>query len=195
MGDAVALVSAAVPRTAAGPTLVGESENAAAIHRGWSDFYRQEYPRLARAMFAYTGDREVAGELAQEAMARAWGQWSRIVQFDNPGAWTCRVAMNLANSRWRRVLLSRRITVHRRNEEAVAEADVGLTVAVRQAVAALPPRQRAAVVWRYFVDLPVADVARLMGCQPGTVTALTGQAIAKLRHCAGLNEDEGEGAS
>ncbi len=44
-----------------------------------------------------------------------------------------------------------------------------LSVDVGRQVAALPPRQRAAVVLHYFVDLTVDDVAALMGCSPGTV--------------------------
>jgi RNA polymerase sigma factor (sigma-70 family) len=58
-------------------------------------------------------------------------------------------------------------------------------VAVRAAVSALPPRQRAAIVARYYLDLDVAASAELLGCQPGTVKALTHQAIASLRR-AGL---------
>jgi RNA polymerase sigma factor (sigma-70 family) len=186
MGKAVALVPAAVP------TAVELCDAATAAHIGWTAFYRHEYPRLASALFAYTGDREVGRELAQEAMARAWQHWARIAEFENPAAWTCRVAMNLANSTWRRMLLSRRVA-HRVTEEASAEPDIHVRLAVRQAVAGLPRRQRTAVVLRYFVDLPVEDVARLMGCRPGTVTAMTVQAIAKLRDCVGLAEHEHEG--
>jgi RNA polymerase sigma factor (sigma-70 family) len=57
-------------------------------------------------------------------------------------------------------------------------------------VARLPRRQRAALVLRYFADLPVADVADLMGCSQGTVKALTHQAIAALRARGGLVELE-----
>lgn len=176
MGNAVALARAAVAPMAA--------------DGAWTAFYRREYPRLTSALFAYTGDREVASELAQEAMARAWDHWTRVAHFDNPAAWTCRVAMNLANSSWRRMLLARRIATQRQCEEPVIEADIGVRLAVRQAVIALPRRQRTAIALRYFADLSIEDAAKLMRCRPGTVTALTVQAIANLRNGAGLIEQE-----
>ena len=45
----------------------------------------------------------------------------------------------------------------------------------------LTARQRAAVVLRYLADLPVADIARALGCADGTVKATLHQSLAKLR--------------
>ena len=59
---------------------------------------------------------------------------------------------------------------------------------MRDAVAALPERQRRALVLRYFSDLPVVEVATMMGCPEGTVKTLTARAIAALRG-AGLVDD------
>ena len=56
-----------------------------------------------------------------------------------------------------------------------------VALAVRAAVASLPRRQRAALVARYFADLSVSDTAVLLGCAPGTVKALTSQAISRLQ--------------
>ena|SRR5687767_6230310 len=182
--------SAHVPPAVTSVPVVDLSDSAEEAHNGWTAFYRREYPRLARAMFAYTGDREVACEVAQEAMARSWSHWARVARFANPAAWTCRVAMNLANSKWRRRLLARHVAAEGSTNEAAVDIDVGMRLAVRQAVAELPRRQRTAVVLRYFVDLSVEDVARLMRCRPGTVTALTAQAIGRLRACAALTEHD-----
>jgi len=66
-------------------------------------------------------------------------------------------------------------------DEAVAPDDHADRLAVRAAVAGLPDRQRAALVLRYFADLSLADTAEAMGCAPGTVKALTHQALAGLR--------------
>jgi RNA polymerase sigma factor (sigma-70 family) len=52
---------------------------------------------------------------------------------------------------------------------------------VRAAILELPPRQRQAVVLRYHADLTVEDTAAVMRCAPGTVKALTSQALANLR--------------
>jgi DNA-directed RNA polymerase specialized sigma24 family protein len=59
--------------------------------------------------------------------------------------------------------------------------DLAEAFAIRQAIAALPRRQRTALVLRYYADLPIGEVAALMGCAPGTVKSLTNRAISALR--------------
>ena len=141
-------------------------------------------PGLVGALALYCGDRGVAEDLAQEALARAWGRWRHVSTLDAPERWVYRTAFNLARSRFRRLAVERR--VHRlATGGRAALPDTATAVAVRAAVSALPPRQRAAIVARYFLDLDVAASADLLGCQPGTVKALTHQAIASLRR-AGL---------
>lgn len=148
-----------------------------------ADFCRAEHPRLVGAMSLYTGDVALAEELAQEALARACRQWSQVSAMAAPGAWVHRIAINLANSHFRRALLERRARQHlAAAERRATEPDATSALAVRTAVAALPRRQRTAVVLRYFLDLPVKDVADVMGCRDGTVRALTSQAITTLRN-------------
>jgi RNA polymerase sigma factor (sigma-70 family) len=143
-------------------------------------FCEQEYGRLLGVLTLYCGDRELARDLAQEALARACAHWSRVAGMDAPGAWVQRVALNLANAHWAR----------RRRERgfagSIAEAvtsdpDWDDVLSVRAAVVSLAPRQRAALILRYYADLPVAEVAKVMRCREGTVKALTHQAIQALR--------------
>ncbi|MFP3881883.1 MAG: RNA polymerase sigma factor [Actinomycetota bacterium] len=54
-------------------------------------------------------------------------------------------------------------------ERDFAEDHIGFRPDVAVAVGSLPERQRAAVYLTYWRDLPVGEVADLMGCQPGTV--------------------------
>jgi DNA-directed RNA polymerase specialized sigma24 family protein len=70
--------------------------------------------------------------------------------------------------------------------------DAPLAIAVRHAVGALPPRQRAAVVARYYAGLDVGGAAKALGCAPGTVKALTHQALTTLRASGLGNLDEAE---
>ena len=140
-------------------------------------------PALVGSLTLYCGDRCVAEDLAQEALARAWARWRHVSTLDAPERWVYRTAFNLAKSRFRRLAVERR--VHRLTPAVASLPDTATAVAVRAAVGALPPRQRAAIVARYYLDLDVAASADLLGCQPGTVKALTHQAIASLRR-AGL---------
>lgn len=155
-----------------------------------ASFYAAEYPRLAASLTLYCGDRELAAELAQEAMARACRHWHRVEHLDSPAGWVHRVAINLANSAFQRRLVRQRARAVVRPELHEHGTDIGAAVAVRTAVSQLPQRQRMALVLRYFADLPVHEVAALMKCSPNTVKSLTHQAVATLRRTAGLHDDE-----
>lgn len=128
--------------------------------------------------------------MTQEALARVWIDWRKVSRMSNPEGWAYRTALNQAKSHFRRRAVERRVRQHLGGVQAAEETDVAAAVAVRQAVAVLPHRQRAAVVLRYYADLSVADAAQVMGCAPGTVQALTHQAIVNLRGRGGLGDEE-----
>lgn len=139
-------------------------------------------PRLVGALSLYCGDVEVAEDTAQEALARVWDRWDEVSQMASPDGWAYRVAINLANSWFRRRRARRgreRRTLQQRLDPPAGDVAEGL--AVRYARAGLPRRQRETLVLRFFEDLSVRDTAELMGCAEGTVKALTHQAIAALR--------------
>ena len=145
-----------------------------------SAFCRAMHPRLVGALALHCGDRDVAEELSQETLARVWERWSTVRTMESPEAWALRVGFNLAASRFRRRAAERRARARLGPvDERVADESAALEV--REAVASLPPRQRAALVLRYFADLPVDETAEILGCAPGTVKSLTSQAIASLR--------------
>lgn len=150
-------------------------------------FCRREHRRVLGVLGFVVADRWVAEELAQETMVRVCQHWTRVRDMAAPEAWTHRVALNLANSWLRRRVAERKAKAKLQSRPAPpdppAEADA---IAVRDAVHALPERQRTALVLRYYADMPAADVAAVMGCQESTVRALTYQAIGALRDRAGL---------
>jgi RNA polymerase sigma factor (sigma-70 family) len=137
------------------------------------------------ALTLYTGDPDLALELAQEALARACRDWPRVSVMAWPGAWVHRVAINLANSSFARRRVEQRARSRVTSAGRESDLDMAEAIAVRTGVASLPRRQRTALVLRYFVDLPVVEVAELMGCREGTVKALTSQGIAGLRRTLG----------
>ncbi len=150
-------------------------------------FCRREHRRLVGLLALYVGDRAVAEELAQETLVRVCEQWPKVRAMTNPSGWASRVALNLASSRWRRLSAERRATVrHGADPDRAQDVDTAATVAVRSAVAALPPRQKQALVLRYYADLSVADVADAMDCPVGTAKSLLSRATAALRDEAGL---------
>ena len=153
-------------------------DSGAALER----FCRDEHGRLVRWLTLHVGDQSVAEELAQDAVARVCQHWSRVEHMANRRAWLNRVAFNLATSWFRRRAAERRARWrHGPTGTALPAVDSATVVAVRQAIIRLPERQRSALVLRHLADLPVAEVAEVMGCAPGTVKALTHQAATTLR--------------
>jgi RNA polymerase sigma factor (sigma-70 family) len=132
------------------------------------------------ALALYCASTELAEDLTQETLLRVWKHWPSVSEMQRPDRWALRVAFNLAKSRWRRRRIERAIDTARTAEQPL-NMDPTDVIVVRAAVAMLPPRQRAAVVVRYFNDLSVADAAMVLGCAEGTVRALTHQAVANLR--------------
>lgn len=132
--------------------------------------------RLLRTAYLLTHDWATAEDLLQEALAKAWFAWPGI---DEPEAYVRRVLVTTYTSwwrrRWRRELPSGDLP------EAPAYDDAGRGDELWQAVGRLPARQRAVIVLRFYEDLPVAEVAAIMGCQEGTVKSQTAKALAKLR--------------
>lgn len=146
-------------------------------------FCLAQHPRLVGILSLYVGDAAVAEELAQETLLRVATRWGRVSGLDEPGGWAYRVAINLANSHFRRRGAARRAEARMGPAPADEhrDPDTAARLAVRSAVAELPARQREAVVLRHFLDLTVAETARHMGASPDAVTSLTKRAVATLR--------------
>ena len=159
--------------------------------RDAAGFCREIRTRLVGSLTLYCGDRAVAEELAQEALVRAWERWDRVGAMASPEAWTYRTAFNLASSWGRRRSAERR--AYRRSgsaEPLAVTPDTPTIETVRNAVAALPPKQRAAVVCRFYLAMTVAETAETLGCAEGTVKSSTHQALASLREAGLVDEPE-----
>lgn len=153
---------------------------------------RIEWPRLVGALSLYLGDPVVAEEMAQEALARLCADWEKVCKMDSPGGWVHRVAINLANDRFRRIAAERRAR-RRLDTQSLPRAetsDAADAVAIRDAVARLPRRQKTAIVLRFFLDLSVDETSRLMDCPNNTVKSLTRRALTTLEGAPGVSLEE-----
>jgi len=136
------------------------------------DFLATTYPRLVAGLTLAFGSRPAAEDAVQEALARAWERSERGERIESLVAWVTVVATNLMRSGLRRLWAERRAG-HRLERAGGGSAQeptarVNDLIDLRRAVAALPGRQRAAVVLRYYLDLDVAHVARALKVGEGT---------------------------
>ncbi len=158
---------------------------------GWTnfdDFYLHHFQRLVVQLYAYTGDMPQAQDVVQEAFARALPRWAKLSEYDDPAAWVRRVAWNLATNRWRQLRHFRAFArTHRESYVAEPSPD---RVALRDALATLPPNQRRAVVLHYLADLSVAEIAQQENVPDGTVKSWLHRGRAAL--AAQLSDARGE---
>jgi RNA polymerase sigma-70 factor (sigma-E family) len=151
--------STPVPVDASGPT--------------FADLYRSTFTEMTRLAFLLTGSAETARDLVQDSFVRLHGKWDRVAE---PRAYLRRTVVNACHSHHRRLRVQRR---HPPTSQ-VDVVDLGADE-MTDAIAALPYRQRAAVVLRFWHDASEAEIAAALGCRPGTVGSLIHRALAELR--------------
>ena len=150
---------------------------------------------LLRTGYLMTGDAKDAEDLAQETLLRVARRWKRVRSMDRPAAYARRILINLVlhdsdrRSRQRAELQPRDGALEASDETAArALRDVEDVAEFRWALAQLPARQRAVLVLRYWADLPVAEVADILGCSAGTVTSTASRAAARLAQALAHSE-------
>ena len=145
--------------------------------RGFEAFYRQEADSVYRALAVALGDIDLAQEAAAEALARAYQNWSKIEDYQNPGGWAYRVGFNWAMSRLRR---RRRDRAHREDRRP-GDAPEALATDMDRALRTLDPNKRTVIVMRYVLDLSQEDIAAALSLPIGTVKSRLGRGLEELR--------------
>ena len=148
------------------------------------DYVRGQWPALVRYATALCGDPAEAEELVQSALVKVALRWPFVRDKDNPDGYVRRAIVNGYLTTWRRIR-SRETSVADVPETATVvdgAAGVDDVMAVRRALAGLPPRQRAVLVLRYLEDRSEQETAELLGCSVGTVKSQASKALAKLRN-------------
>jgi RNA polymerase sigma-70 factor (sigma-E family) len=154
--------------------------------REFERFVAGAVDELLRTGYLVVGDLAEAEDLVQETLMRVAKRWPRVRSMDHPAAYARRILINLALDRSRRHSRERRELDGPPLEDRADEGssrDLGRVDAQSELVSALgtlPPRQRAVLVLRYFVDLPEAEVAAALGCSLGTVKSTASRGLARL---------------
>jgi RNA polymerase sigma-70 factor (sigma-E family) len=171
----------------------------------FDQFMAESSGSLLRTAYLITADAGHSEDLVQECLFKVARRWSRVVSMDNPQAYARRVLINLAldgskrRSRHRAELATQSShdddhSCRRQESEisrgAFAAVDDGLELI--RALGELAPRQRTALVLRFFDDLTESEVASTMGCSVGTVKSMTSRALKKMRELVPQRSSQSE---
>ncbi len=151
----------------------------------FTDYMSARMPALRRLARLLRQDWSRADDLLQAAMTRTYLHWSKAARADNTDAYVRAILVRQFVDD-RRANWTRRVRLTDQPMETVApDNDQECALDLRTAVTALPPRQRAVLVLRYFCDLNVDQAADALGCSPGTVKSQTARGLAALRQAMG----------
>jgi RNA polymerase sigma-70 factor (sigma-E family) len=172
------------------------------LDAGFVAFVDRRAGRHLRAAALLTGDWHAAEDLVQTCLVKLYRAWPRLDPEVDLDAYLRRMLVNTHRSwwraRWRREAPV--ASVPDLVEDADGQDRQARAVVVRQALQALPARQRAVLVLRFYEDLPVAEVADLLRCSEGAVKTHTHRGIRRLRDLlggevfGGISEEERDGS-
>lgn len=148
-----------------------------------AELYERTAPGAVRLAYLLTGDRTVAEDTAQDAFVRVSGRLAHLREGGAFDAYLRRAVVNLAKNHFRRRSVERAFLERARpatttpgHEQPLVERE-----ATMAALARLPQRQRAAIVLRFYEDLPEDAIAAILRCRNGTVRSLVTRGVQALR--------------
>lgn len=155
------------------------------------EYVTARIPALRRLAYLLTGDGHRADDLVQQTITTLFVKWRRATKAEHLDGYVrtmlVRTHLNERRLGWARVRLFRDTP----ESPPVEHGGIEERQVLRGALAQVPDRQQAVLVLRFLYDLPVDEVARTLGCSPGTVKSQTSRGLATLRRLLGEREFEG----
>lgn len=146
---------------------------------------------LTRLAYLLCGDQHLAHDLVQTCLIRLYQAWPRLRDHDVADGYARKVLLrcwlNERRRPWRRAESRDGWVPDTQAPERDAAGDVHLKEVIRAALTKLPPRQRAAVVLRYWSQHSVTETAAILRCSEGTVKSQSARGLAALRQALGAD--------
>ena len=145
------------------------------------ELYAAHAPDAIRLAYLLTRDRALAEDLSQEAFVRMFGRFRDLRRPEAFRAYLRTTVVNLSRSHFRRARVERAFLARTASEPAATGPEPEPRSELWEALGALNPRQRAAIVLRYYEDLTEAQTADVLRCPVGTVKSLVSRGMERLR--------------
>ncbi len=155
--------------------------------------FKQHYAALYRLAYLLLRDTGLAEEVVMDSFVKTYTGWGRLRDTERAPVYLRRTVINAARSKIRRQIIERRATdrFKQMNAPPVAEPQLGIEQSrIWELVRALPVRQRACVVLRYFEDLSEAQIAEILECSVGTVKSQLSRARGRLQKAFDASVEE-----
>ncbi|HEY3868954.1 MAG TPA: SigE family RNA polymerase sigma factor [Actinocrinis sp.] len=152
----------------------------------FTEYVQNRTAWLRRVAVLLCRDWDRADDLVQSAFLKLYLNWDKARRADNFDAYVRAILVNLFLSEqrtpwWRTITLRREQLDEITADPAAPDVDHAGSLDVLAALGAVPARQRAAVVLRFYCDLSIEETAALLACSPGTVKSQTSRGLAALR--------------
>lgn len=177
---------------------MGTPQRAADEH--FVEFVRANTAALLRTAYLLTRDGGEAEELVQDTLVWLYPRWQQVMAADHAVAYVRKSVTNRFLAGRRRMSSTEirfdptQARFADQPDQADETAEVDARMAIWQELGELSERQRAAVVLRFFHDLPDEDVAQVLDCRVGTVRSLISRSLSALRSTRKFTDD-GVGSS
>jgi RNA polymerase sigma-70 factor (sigma-E family) len=149
----------------------------------FAEYYASRAATMRNTAYLLCGDWHVAEDLTQTAFTKLYLAWCRVSRRDVLDSYTRTVLVRAFLDERRRPWRRERATAPEDEAPGVAGHDTAVAerLALQAALAAVPPRQRAVLVLRFYADLSVEQTAEILSCSIGTVKSQTARGLDRLR--------------
>ena len=139
--------------------------------------------KLLRTAYLLTGNVHEAEDLVQTALAKVYLAWDRVSKAQSVDAYARKILVNEHTSMWRRLWRQRETVSDTSTYDVPVDSPEydGVAAALWDTVRALPERQRAVVVLRYYEQLSEKEAAEALGVTVGTIKSQSSRALDTLR--------------
>ncbi len=159
-----------------------------ASREAFDRFVSDRQAALQRRAFALTADWHAAQDLTQEALEATYRGWGRLQHSEAAYAYTVTCMVRI----WSKSIRKAKLEAFAEPPDVAAgdfspAADNRMDL--QRLLRALPPGQRLIVTLRYVFDMPISQIADLVGCSEGTVKSQTSKGLTRIRELMGGKVD------